>query len=154
MGLQELFSLLYDWAVQEFRVHPNAIGRRNSMKFASLLKLAVILSVVFVCGCASTQPVSGILYSDVDGPVAVTSNSRGPAHGEACATSYLGLVAMGDASITAASKAGGIMTISYVEQHSSNILGIIVKYCTHVWGYSRAKGEKAAAAAATPAKVE
>lgn len=99
-------------------------------KFVVAAAFAAVLS-----GCASTQPVGGLIYSDVSGPVAATGNPRGPNHGEACATSYLGLVALGDASISKAEKAGGVSTLSYVEQHSNSILGIITTYCTQVWGY-------------------
>lgn len=117
--------------------------------------LSAMLVLLTLSGCASTQPVGGIIYSDVKGPVAATNRPRGTANGEACATSYLGLVAMGDASITAAANAGGVAAISHVEQHSTNILGIIHKYCTWVWGVSKtAKASKAAPATTAPAAGE
>ena len=122
--------------------------------------LSLLIALFALAGCGGTMPVSGAIYADVQGPVGATSNPRGSLKGEACATSYLGMVALGDASITAAAKAGGINTISYVEHHSTNILGIINKYCTQVIGHkgvsksAQAKGMTAPAAAAPAADPE
>ena len=114
------------------------------MKLSSSLKLFVaIAALALVTGCAATQPVTGMIYADVAGPVAVTATQMGPRHGQACATSYFGLVGLGDASVSAAAKNGGVANISHVEQHSNNIIGYM-KYCTDVWGY----GPRAAAPAA------
>ena len=71
---------------------------------------------------------------DVKGPVAVTSNSNGTKVGSAKATSYLGWIAMGDASIEAAAKSAGITKIHHVDEHSTNILGIIATYTVLVYG--------------------
>lgn len=110
----------------------------------SFAALVGCVSVLVLSGCATTTPVSGILYADVKGPVTATSNTRGTAKGMACATAYLGLVALGDASITMAAKAGGIGKISHVEHHTNNILGVVTKYCTWVWGWKTgAKAGKA-----------
>ena len=113
-------------------------------------QLIVILSLAsmsLLTACATVGPVGGALYANVQGPVDATANPRGPAHGEACATSYFGIVGVGDASISTAAKKGGVTRISHVDQHSNNILGYMT-YCTHVWG---SKGAAAATATATPA---
>lgn len=102
--------------------------------FKTFLKFTILISAASIIGCASGSPVSGMLYSDVQGPVNATGSMRGNLHGEACAASYLGLVALGDASISAAAKAGGVNQISHVDHTWTNILGLYAQYCTHVWG--------------------
>jgi len=104
-----------------------------------------------LCGCASTQPVGGMLYSDVKGPVTATSHPRGPLHGESCAASYLGLVALGDASISTAAKNGNINVISHIEHNSMSILGFYNRYCLEVWGHNRGAAAPAAPATAPAA---
>lgn len=54
--------------------------------------------------------------------------------GEACSTGYLGVVAMGDASLAAAKKAGGITDVHTVDFRVFNILGVYVQGCTVVHG--------------------
>lgn len=99
----------------------------------TLIQCLLILVSAVMVSCAG-GPVSGLLYSDVMGPVNATGTMRGPLHGEACAASYLGLVAMGDASISAAAKAGSVNQISHVEHSFTSILGLYSKYCTIVYG--------------------
>jgi len=76
----------------------------------------------------------GAWYSDLRSGVAATSNPSGNLVGEACASSILGLVATGDASIEAARRNGRITQISAVDEHSTSILGIYATYCTTVRG--------------------
>lgn len=103
-------------------------------------KLLLLLPALFLMSaCGTTAPVPGMIYADVKGPVAATHTKQGMVEGRSCATSYLGLIAMGDASITTAAMNGGIKKISAVDHHSSNILGIINEYCTIVYGH---KGRK------------
>ena len=54
--------------------------------------------------------------------------------GEACATAYLGWVAIGDAGVSAAMKAGGITKAETIDFRATNILGLIAKYCAVVTG--------------------
>lgn len=98
-----------------------------------LVLLSLLSSSLFTIGCASTQPVGGAIYADIKGPVAVTPRPVGNKMGKSCATSFFGLVAMGDASVSAAANSAGIKAISHVEQESSNILGYH-NYCTVVYG--------------------
>lgn len=102
--------------------------------YKTILKTLFLFLSATIIGCASGHPVSGMLYSDVQGPVNATGSMRGNLHGEACAASYLGLIALGDASISAAAKAGGVNQISHVDHTWTNILGLYAQYCTHVWG--------------------
>jgi hypothetical protein len=71
--------------------------------------------------------------ADVKGPITATS-SVGTKQGQACARSYLGLIATGDASIEAAKRAGGITEVSVVDHHTTNVLGIVGDFCTVVKG--------------------
>ncbi len=99
------------------------------------IALAALALVMVVClsGCMSVaSPAIGILYTDVRGPLGGTS--MGSKEGKACAESFLGLIARGDASIEAAAKAGGITKITMVNHHTENIFGLMGKYCTVVRG--------------------
>ena len=85
--------------------------------------------------CASLRaPNAGILYSDTQYGQGATGNQSGNRVGEACSTSILGLIAVGDASIEAARRNGGITMISSVDESSSNYFILYGKYCTIVRG--------------------
>jgi len=106
------------------------------MRKVVALAVAAALFAILGFGCAYAPPLPGTIYTDVKagagvGPAAATGNLK---KGEACATSILGIVATGDASISAAKKAGGISSIAYVDYTSYAILGIFAKYCTVVYG--------------------
>jgi hypothetical protein len=86
-------------------------------------------------GCATVRsPLNGGLYSSVTSGMSATSNQAGSRVGEACATSILGIIATGDASIETARRNGGITMITSVDEASSNILTFYAKYCTIVRG--------------------
>ena len=55
--------------------------------------------------------------------------------GRACATSYLGYFAIGDASIRAATRAQGITKIASVSHTTEGVLGLTAEYCTVVRGW-------------------
>ncbi len=103
---------------------------RNVIASLFLLTLAAASS-----GCAMAKsPVTGFIYLDTTAGENVSSNDVGAKKGEACATSILGWVGTGDASITAAAKAGGITKISHVDSTASDILGVYAEYCTVAYG--------------------
>jgi hypothetical protein len=54
--------------------------------------------------------------------------------GTSVATSILGLIATGDASIEAAAKAGGISKIHHVDYQAMSILGLYSTFTTVVYG--------------------
>ena len=86
-------------------------------------------------GCAMARsPVTGFWYTDTHSAVAATSNQAGNRVGESCATSIVGAIASGDASIESARRNGGITMISSVDEHSTSILGFYAKYCIIVRG--------------------
>ncbi|MDN5870589.1 MAG: TRL-like family protein [Nitrococcus sp.] len=85
-------------------------------------------------GCATAYPV-GSLYTHLELPVNVTSNTGPPLKtGVATCRSFLALVALGDCSIDAARKDGGIAEVLYVDWDAKNILGIIGTYKLTVYG--------------------
>lgn len=101
--------------------------------------VAVPLILLALTGCAGAafmgQGVAqGFLYSDVTVPRHATENQVGKKKGEACATSILGIVTTGDASIRAAADAGGIKEIAAVDSSIRNIIGIVATHCTIVSG--------------------
>ncbi|MGA2090914.1 MAG: TRL-like family protein [Endomicrobiales bacterium] len=95
----------------------------------------VLVSAVFFTGCATVAtPLAGGIYMDVKAPLAATNSSASSKMGTSTASSILGLVAMGDASIQAAAKNGNITKISHVDYHSTSILGIYSTFTVEVYG--------------------
>lgn len=111
-------------------------------------------TLLALSGCAMVQgPVMGAWYTDVKGPITATGQpSKGDRSGEACATSILGLIATGDASIETARKNAGVTKVTAVDMTGSSILGIYAKYCTVVYGSKSGKGGAAPADKAAPAE--
>jgi len=91
-------------------------------------------AALFLSGCATVFPVGGI-YTEVNLPVVATSaTGRAAKSGTAECKSILTLVAIGDCSIEAAKRQGGITEVQHVDWHAENILGIIGKYKVVVYG--------------------
>lgn len=106
-----------------------------SKKLLLVVILFVCICLLSACGAAmATSPVTGFLQTDVRGPMAVTSNIEYSKVGTASCESILGLIARGDASISAAMKAGGITKIHHIDYHSENILSIYAKFTVIVYG--------------------
>lgn len=102
-----------------------------------LLKLVAAIAVVAMLlpSCALVKsPLSATVYTDVKAPVAVTGNAVSNKVGTSKAQSYLGVVAVGDASIDAAAKQGGITKIHHVDEHATNVLGVFARYEVIVYG--------------------
>jgi hypothetical protein len=101
--------------------------------------LAAPLLLLGLPGCAGFAfmgqgVANGFIYADAVTPVHHTNNNVGRKTGEACASSILGLVTTGDASIRAAADAGGIRDISVVDASIMQVLGIYAKHCIIVSG--------------------
>ena len=95
----------------------------------------LIVSIFLFSGCATVMgPAIGTIYTDTQAPLAVTSNAVGSKVGSAEAKSILGIVAIGDASVQAAAKQGGITRISHVDYKSYSILGVYAKITVYVYG--------------------
>ena len=104
----------------------------------NLAKLGALVVVTCLSsGCAMATggngAVNGYFYSGykMGGNV---GPGQGTKTGEACASSILGLIATGDASISAAKAAGGITQVAHVDHDDFGILGIYASSCTIVVG--------------------
>ena len=102
------------------------------------LKLVTLaLSLFATTGCATAIGGNGFalgfIYSGYK-----TSGQVGTAQpakvGEACASSILGWIATGDASIEEAKKAGGITQIAHVDHEQFSVLQVYATTCTIVHG--------------------
>jgi len=103
------------------------------MKMAQCMVVA--LALVALVGCAQVMsPLTGVIYTEVSGPITATSAERGSKTGVAEATSILGILATGDASIAAAARNGGISQIKTVDYDATNILGLYATFTTRVTG--------------------
>lgn len=102
------------------------------------LRLMFCLCFVYLTGCAAhvSSPLTGYLYTEVQGPVAATGHTihEDYASGSATAKSILGIVAIGDSSIDTAARNGGITKIYYVDYEATSILGIVATYTVTVYG--------------------
>lgn len=97
--------------------------------------LAFALAAVLLTSCAQVKaPLTGVFYTDLKAPLAVTDGTGSSKVGSAEAQSILGIVATGDASIETAAKSAGITKIHHVDEHVNSILGIIAKYKVVVYG--------------------
>lgn len=99
-----------------------------------LLTLAALATLTSGCAMSANAPVTGTIYLGAKGATNATSNDVAAKTGESCATSYLGIIGLGDASIASAAKAGGITKISSVDSDNMAILGVYAKNCTVVSG--------------------
>lgn len=105
------------------------------MKQMKRVLMAGILTVALAsCGAYAGSPVLGGIYTDVQAPLAATDNDLGSKVGTGKATSILGLIATGDASINSAAKQAGITRISHVDYNAKSILGIFATWEVMVYG--------------------
>ena len=98
---------------------------------------SIIFATMIITGCAAGIPTMfdapGMLYAEYT----VGKDAMGPIRaktGKACATSILGLVGTGDASIGAAAANGGIKNVTSIDKEGKNIIGVFATYCTIVHG--------------------
>ena len=104
-----------------------------------LLFLGVLLGGAGLTGCGSLAPAPmyGWAYTDIKYPSYYDgADNKGPGSktGTSSAVGILGVVAVGDASVAAAARDGGITTINTVDNKGTSILGIYAKYETIVTG--------------------
>ncbi len=103
------------------------------MKKSMILVYAAAL--MLLAGCASPIPM-GTLYTDVKLPVSATANvdTSNLKVGRSMCKSYVGLVTVGDASIEAAKKNGGIKKVVAVDWKAKSTLGVVGEYECIVYG--------------------
>jgi hypothetical protein len=97
--------------------------------------LGVAAGMTMLSGCAFTGPglATGSIYSGYTLGSGVGPGT-GTKSGEACVMSILGIVALGDGSIDAAKKDGGVTQVASVDHTVFSILGIYGNVCTKVTG--------------------
>jgi hypothetical protein len=99
-----------------------------------LSAVAMLAALTGGCAMSANAPVTGGLYLSANGATAVSSNELGSKSGKSCASSILGIVGTGDASVATAAKAGGISRVASVDSENFGILGIYATNCTVVTG--------------------
>lgn len=107
------------------------------MLFKHVARALLVLSVpVLLTGCGAfvASPVPGGIYTEVQYPFMVTGEVGASKVGTADATTVLGLVATGDASIQTAMRRGGIEKVSHVDIQARSVLGIFATYTVYVYG--------------------
>ena len=106
------------------------------MKHVSKFSLAIIaLASLGLSGCQIVaSPLAGGIYNETKYGDVATDEAGATKEGKACATSILGLVATGDASVHAAKAAGGVSKVGSVDHSAKNIVGVFGEWCTIVRG--------------------
>jgi hypothetical protein len=96
---------------------------------------AVMLGSLSGCAMATggSNGVTGFIYSGYRSS-GVVGTGTGNKTGQSCASSILGWIAVGDASITAAAEEGKITQIHHVDHDQMDILGLYATSCTTVVG--------------------
>lgn len=112
------------------------------MKFSTIAPALVAVGAIALAGCGPARNVEGLggsCYTDVKGNYADVYHQNagiavGSKVGKATASGLLGWINTGDASIESAAKVGGVTKISYVDYHTTNLLGIMKSYTVVVHG--------------------
>jgi hypothetical protein len=105
----------------------------NKLFKATLLSLAIL----GLTGCATTgfsSHTGGAIISLQTEAGEATEHDGADKTGEACSSNILGLIAMGDSTVSAAMASGGIQTVSTIDYKYLNILALYGKVCTIVTG--------------------
>ena len=96
---------------------------------------ACALAVVALMGTGCVKsPVSGFAYTDIKDGMAVTGNAGSSKVGTAEVKGYVGLVALGDASIQTAAREAGITRIHHVDYQTKSYVGLYTVYTIIVYG--------------------
>jgi hypothetical protein len=99
--------------------------------------LVLVLGVAFLGGCVTgPNPTPGAIYTGIKGPnEAVAGKDAGEKVGTSCASSVLGLVGWGDASVDTARIQGKIQNIAAVDYKGTSVLGFVyAQTCAVVTG--------------------
>ena len=105
---------------------------------SKLSRPLIVLGLAFlVSGCASafpTQPIPGVILSDVKAPLSTNHGDFGSRKGMASIKSILGWVTTGDASVANAAAQAGITVVKHVDFHSYSVLGVFAEFTVIVYG--------------------
>jgi hypothetical protein len=106
----------------------------NGLKKIALLAGLAVASTGCAMASGGNGAVMGAVYSAYKMGGNIGSGTGGSKTGQACATSYVGFAAIGDATVAAAKAAGGITSVSHVDHDNFSVLGLYAKTCTIVVG--------------------
>ncbi len=100
---------------------------------SKLLGLALLMGALLAgpVGCLGVMGPTLGMWMDVKGPI--QGGGQGSKTGKACSRSWFGVVALGDASIEAAAKNGGITNVQSADFHAMNRI-VFGEFCTTVRG--------------------
>lgn len=99
-----------------------------------IVAVAALGSLLVLGGCATgMSPVGTGLITDVKGPITATE-LHGSKSGSACATTVLGIINEGDASIAAAKADGGITKLATADYHTKGFYPFVGTTCINVTG--------------------
>ena len=99
----------------------------------SVLVLLFLSLIATGCGFVADGPF-GYLYTETTTSVAVGSAESGEKMGQACVTSFFGMIAFGNASIETAMTNGGIDEVYTVNKSNFSVMGLYTRQCTIVRG--------------------
>lgn len=94
---------------------------------------AAAIAALLFTGCIKA-PLMGAVYTDIKDGMAVTGNAGSSKVGTAEAKGYVGVVALGDASIQAAAREAGITRIHHVDYQAKSYVGVYTVYTIIVYG--------------------
>jgi hypothetical protein len=112
--------------------------KKNIMK-KLIVGASAAAMAMFATGCGTVYPdgplvgTAGCIYTDVSGPVSVTSNVGASKVGTATSKGVIGF-AWGDSSIKEASANGGITKVQHVDYHVTSVLGVYTETVVTVYG--------------------
>ena len=107
------------------------IKMKKTLVVSAIGAMSLLLSG---CLCAPFEPPVG-LVSVIKAPLSTEGNwEMGSKSGESSSISILGLVAVGDCSISTAADAGGVSKVNHVDYEYRNVLGIYQKATVIVYG--------------------
>lgn len=93
----------------------------------------LVIAALFT-GCATQTPYGFVLIDNTLPLQVGDASAKCTKVGTATSQSYLAMIAIGDSSIEAAAKNGGITKINHADWKVKNILGFIGEYTTTVYG--------------------
>jgi len=98
-------------------------------------KLIIAFVLLVSLSCALYAAPMGLLFTTVTEPVAATSLTASDKAGESSAFGLFGLIALGDAGISAASKKANITAVHHVDKSTFCLLfGLFTMETTKVYG--------------------
>lgn len=95
--------------------------------------LCAVAGSTIACISAPVVPPLGMIYTDVQAPLSPRGDV-GTRRGSSQATSILGLVSIGDASVRSAAANGGIRDVKLVDYEYRNVLLVFQRYTTIAYG--------------------